>query len=256
MAGHSYLVTGGSKGVGRAVVRLLLAEGASVTTCARGEDGLVELAVEMAEHGARLRTIAADVRDPAAMADVVARTVATFGRLDGLLVSAGAGATGDVLTTTDAIWDEQLGLKVHSVLNTVRPAVAHLGVRGGRIVVVNAVTARSPEPTMAAVSAARAAVANLTRSLAEALAPQEIGVVALNLGAVITDRQRERFEAGHSAVPFEVWCEQEARRRGIWSGRLAQVDEIAPAAVFLLSPRASYATGTSLDIAGGMSGSW
>lgn len=256
LAGRSYLVTGGSKGLGEAVVRLLLDEGASVTTCARNGEELVALRADLDEVGGRLHTVEADVRDAAAMISVVDEAVATFGQLDGLVVNAGTGATGDVLGTEDDIWDEQLGLKVHSVLNTVRPAVQHLAETAGRIVVINSVTARAPDPTLAAVSAARAAVANLCQSLAGALAPQRIGVVAVNLGALITDRQRQRYQEGHFDVPFEVWCQWEAERRGILLGRLGETEEVAPSVVFLVSPRAAYATATALDVAGGMVRGW
>jgi NAD(P)-dependent dehydrogenase (short-subunit alcohol dehydrogenase family) len=252
MSGRSYLVTGGSKGVGSAVVRLLLDEGATVATCSRSDEDLAGLRSDLPALQDRLTTYVADVRDGERMAEVIEQTVALTGRLDGLVVNAGTAVIGDVLETDPATWDDQFGLKVHSVLNTVLPAVEHLSAHRGRVVVMNAVTARHPEPTLAAVSAARAALANVCQSLAVSLAPRGIGVVAVNLGAVTTERQRERYAAGRYTVPFDVWSELEARRRGVLLGRMAQPDEVAPAVAFLLSPLAGYTTGTALDVAGGM----
>jgi NAD(P)-dependent dehydrogenase (short-subunit alcohol dehydrogenase family) len=120
-----------------------------------------------------------------------------------------------VLGSPAALWDDQLRSKVHGVLNLVRPAVTWLaGSDAGRVVLINGVTARVPEPSMAAVSAARAAVLNLGRTLAVQLAPR-ICVTVVNLGAILTARQHARFEASGSTLPFEDWCTREAHRRGV-----------------------------------------
>lgn len=247
-----FFVSGGSRGVGRAVVELLLREGARVVTCARGAAGLEHLRAGVGDLAGRLMTAPADVRDAEEVGRHLTAAVDRFGRLDGVVANAGAGVSGDVLDTPPQVWDEQFAVKVHSVLNLVRPAVTSLASSdAGRIVVVNGVTGYAPEPTMAAVSAARAAVLNLSRSLAVALAPRGICVNVVNLGPIRTDRQRARYAAAGSSEPFERWCRHDALRRGVLLGRLGTPQEVAPVIALLLSPLASYLTGSSIDVAGG-----
>jgi NAD(P)-dependent dehydrogenase (short-subunit alcohol dehydrogenase family) len=251
--GRAYYVTGGSRGVGRAVVEALLAEGALVATCARNREALeAALAPHLASSRDRLLVHDADVTDAASVAVAIDDAARRFGRLDGVVANAGAGAVGGVLETDDATWQAQFDVKVLGALNTVRPAVDHLRRSdAGRVVVVNGVTAHVPEADMAAVSAARAALLNLTRTLAVELARDGVCVNAVNLGAIVTDRQRARHAAIAPDTSFEEWCAGEARRRGILLGRLGTPVDVAPVVVLLLSPLSGYVTGTSVDVAGG-----
>ncbi|WP_280437376.1 SDR family oxidoreductase [Nocardia carnea] len=256
LAGRAYYVTGGSRGIGRAIVELLLAEGASVSTCARDAAGLREMsAAQATEHRERLVTHTVDVQDAAALRRVVGLAADRFGRLDGVVANAGAGISGGVLATPETEWQNQFQVKVTSVLNLVTPALPVLEASdAGRVVVVNGVTAHAPEVNMAAVSAARAAVANLARSLAVELAPSGILVNTISLGAIATDRQRARYEASGTTEAFADWCASEATRRGVLLGRLGTPQEVAPVAALLLSPLCSYVTGSSIDVSGGSGG--
>ncbi|WP_330252785.1 SDR family oxidoreductase [Nocardia sp. NBC_00565] len=256
LAGRAYYVTGGSRGIGRAIVALLLTEGASVATCARHAAALREMTATVpSEHGTRLLTHVADVRDAAALDRAVGAAADRFGRLDGVVANAGAGVSGGVLTTPDPEWDNQFRVKVGSVLNLVTPALPALRRSdAGRVVVVNGVTAHQPEASMAAVSAARAAVANLARSLAVELAPSGVLVNTISLGAIATERQRARYAAADSGESFADWSAAEANRRGVLLGRFGSPQEVAPIAALLLSPLCSYVTGSSIDVSGGSGG--
>jgi len=254
LTGRAYFVTGISRGIGRGVAEALLAEGAYVAGCARHRSGLEQFAGALtAEQRDRVLVAAADVGDRERLAELVAAAGATFGRLDGVVANAGAGTSGGVLDTPESDWDAQVRLKVRSVLNTVVPAVPALAMSGhGRVVIMNGVTARWPDPSMAAVSAARAAVASVATSLAVELSAQGVLVNTVNLGAIATERQVARHRDSGTALTFDEWSARESARRGILLGRFGQPREVVPAVLLLLSPLSSYITGTSIDVAGGV----
>jgi NAD(P)-dependent dehydrogenase (short-subunit alcohol dehydrogenase family) len=158
------IVTGGSSGIGLATLRQLLLEGACVATCARDGE---RLATALAPFEAdRCFGVGIDVLDPQAVEKLVELTVDRFGRLDAVAALAGAGIHGHALELGPADWRREVTAKLDAVLNLVRSARRHLAASdAGRIVTVAAPTAREPDPEMAAVSAARAAVAvSLARS--------------------------------------------------------------------------------------------
>ena len=250
VADRVYLVTGGSRGIGHEVVRALLNEGASVATCARHLDELREAFSDLAPN--RLLLCEADVRSAEEMDKVVAETTTHFDRLDGLVVNAGAGVVNHVLESADQPWIEQFEVKVLGALHTIRPAIPRLAESSmGRIVIVNGVSASRPDPTMAAVSAARAALLNLAQALAGELAAVDINVNVVSLGAIATDRQRARHAVLAPDVPFDDWCSAEARRRRIALDRLGDPAEVAAAVLFLLSKGSAYMTGSNVSVDGG-----
>ena len=251
LEGSVIYVTGGSAGIGRSITDRLLEEGATVATCARGSDRLRRAYADVDPRRVQLDTC--DVTDPAALCAAVERTVDRFGRLDGVVANAGAGARGDVLEAGLEAFDQQFVVKTHPVLTLVRAAVPHLrDSPHPSVVVMNGVTAHAPEPEMAAVSAARAAVASLVALLARRLAGEGVRVNAVNVGAVVTDRQRKRHAIDAVEEAFEDWCLEEAARRGIPLGRMGLPDEVAPVVALLLSPLAAYITGSAIDVAGGL----
>jgi len=253
LAGRVFFVTGGSRGIGKAIIELLLAEGACVATCSRDTTSFRHIWGDLEnEARARLWFEPSDVLDATRMAECVRQAAEHFQRLDGVVANAGAGIPGGVLETPVSSWTDQFQVKVHSVLNLVKPAVDMLSnSNAGRVVIINGVTARVPDPTMAAVSAARAAVLNLSRSLAVVLARNSICVNVVNLGAIVTDRQWERYVNSGQKVSFDEWCRDEVQRRGILLGRLGRAEEVAPVVAFLLSPLSSYLTGGAIEVSGG-----
>ncbi|NUT54971.1 MAG: SDR family NAD(P)-dependent oxidoreductase, partial [Thermoleophilia bacterium] len=153
LAGKRGLVTGGSKGLGEAIARELVAEGARVAICSRHEDEVRATAAAVgAEHAQ-----AADVTDPDQVRDLVARSAEALGRIDFLVNNAGAAHPGTFETLTDENWAADLDVKLFSLIRCSREVLPHLrAAGGGRIVNIGAVYSRYPDPTFFATSVNRA----------------------------------------------------------------------------------------------------
>ncbi|MGW3860479.1 SDR family oxidoreductase [Streptomyces sp. NPDC005047] len=254
LADRTVLVTGGSSGVGLATVRALLAEGARVATCGRDADRLAKAVAGLGAGPDRLHTGVCDVRDTDAVRDFTERAAAHLGgRVDGLVNNAGQSRMKALDKTTADDWRDELELKFAGVLNPLGAARGHLrDSDAAAIVNVNAVLAKQPETRLITTSAARAGILNLSASLARELAPEGIRVNSVCLGLVDTGQWTRRHAAAGSGLTYEEWQTEIAADRGIALGRLGRAEEVAYAIVSLLSPRASYITGTSIDVCGGV----
>ncbi|MFZ3556339.1 MULTISPECIES: SDR family oxidoreductase [unclassified Streptomyces] len=249
LADRTYVVTGGSSGVGLATVRALLDEGANVATCGRDADRLKRIGT----HD-RLFTATCDVRDADAVRGFVAASAQAFGGpLDGLVNNAGQSRMKRLDDTTEDDWRDELELKFAGVLNPLQAARQYLKASDAASVVnVNAVLAKQPEPRLITTSAARAGILNLSKSLSQELAPEGIRVNSVCLGLVDTGQWTRRHAAADSGMSYEDWQAELAADRGVSLGRLGRAEEVAYAIVALLSPRASYITGTGIDVCGGV----
>lgn len=252
LKGHRILVTGGSSGVGLATVRTLLAEGARVATCGRRADALAE-ALDGLAGPDTLYHAPCDVTDEAAVRAFTENAAARLGGLDGLVNNAGASRMKPFAETTADDWRDELELKFFGVLNPLNAALPHLRASGNASVVnINAVLAKQPETALMTTSAARAGILNLSTSLSKELAPDGIRVNSVCLGLVDTGQWERRYAASGSPLDYPAWQAELAADRGIALGRLGNADEVAYAVTALLSPRASYITGTTIDVCGGV----
>lgn len=247
------VVTGGSSGVGLATVRLLVAEGALVATCARDGDRLDASLAATDVDVDRVLAQGCDVRDAEAVGDFVENTGRRFGRIDGLVNNAGSSRMAGLHELTAADWRDELELKFAGVLNPTLACLPSLRkAPAAGVVNVNAVLAVQPDPRLLATSAARAGVLNLSRGLAEELAIDGVRVNTVCLGLIDTGQWRRRHEAIDPTIDYDEWQAGLARDRRIPLGRLGRAEEVANAVAFLVSPRSSYVTGAVLDVSGGI----
>jgi 3-oxoacyl-[acyl-carrier protein] reductase len=252
LAGRRTLVTGGSKGLGLAIARELVAEGAHVAICARNEDEVAAAADELRTGGTTVHAQRADVTDPAQVADFVARAAEALGGVDCLVNNAGRAHPGTFATLTDEHWQADLDVKLLSLIRCSREVLPHLrAAGGGRIVNIGAVYGRYPDPAFFATSVNRAAGNAFTKTLALETAADGVLVNGVNIGFVVTPQWDNIHRRRAPDVPREQFFADLAAAE-VPLGRFGTPDEVSGIVVFLLGERAGYITGTSIDVAGGM----
>lgn len=247
------LVTGGSRGIGRATALGLAVEGVRVAVVARERAALDETAAAIqAQTDRRPVVIVADCTRPVDVADMVYVAADRLGGLDLLVNSIGAAKGGNFLEITEREWEESLALKLLGQIRCCRGVLPIMRARGGGCI-VNVIGHRGKQPDGRALPAgvANAGLLNFTLGLAQEEARYGIRVVGVSPAPVETRRLREVFETEARLLGVPV---EEARRRWLSQvplGRAASPEEIADVIVFLASERASFITGTVVHVDGG-----
>jgi 3-oxoacyl-[acyl-carrier protein] reductase len=254
LRGKVAMVSGASRGIGRAIARGLAAEGAALSLCARSAGPLEEAAKSLErEFGVRCRAYAADLASEEGAAGWVAATVRDLGGIDVVVNNAGAVHGGPFLTASNAEWMASFEAKLLGYVGVSRQAVPHLVRRGGgRIVNVIGIAGVQPFPNHMMAGMGNAALMNFTKALAEEGAPHGILVTGVSPGPVRTERWDgllvEWARAG-GVTPAEA---ERERVRGIPLRRVGEPDEVASVVVFLASRLSSYITGAVIAVDGGM----
>jgi NAD(P)-dependent dehydrogenase (short-subunit alcohol dehydrogenase family) len=252
LEGRRALVTGGSKGIGAAIARELVTEGVSVAICARNEDEVLATAEELRSDGAFVHAQRADVTDPEQVRDFVARSAEALGGIDFLVNNAGGAHPGTFETLTDQNWVSDLDVKLFSLIRCSREVLPYMrAAGGGRIVNIGAVYSRYPDPTFFATSVNREAGNSFTKTLALEVAKDKILVNGVNIGFVTTPQWDNIHQRRAPEVPRDEFFDTFAAEE-VPLGRFGTPEEVSGLVAFLLSERASYITGASIDVAGGM----
>lgn len=237
------LVSGGSRGIGRAVVLSLAEHGHDIAFCYRADEQAADvLTKEVHELGRRAVATKVDVTDREAAAEWVARTAADLGTPDAVVTSAGITRDGAFVTMTGDRWTDVMRTNLDGVYNVCQPAVfLMLKQRRGSVVALSSVSGVHGNPTQVNYSASKSGVIGFTKALAKEVGRFGIrvnsvapGLIETDMTAQMTDKAREKLRA---AVPL---------------GRFGTAEEVADLVAYLVSERAAYITGSVFEIDGGL----
>jgi len=239
------LVNGGSQGVGAAIARAAVREGAVVAVTGRRPALGEALVTELTAAGGKAMFVRADLSDAEQSKTVVGDVVAAYERIDCLVNSAGLTSRGTLLDTTPELFDQHIAINLRAPFFAMQAAVADMVSRKapGTIVSIGSNCAHGGPPHLAAYSAAKAGLAGLTRNAAHAHRFDRIRINALNIGWTATEGEDATQKAFHGAG--DDWREEAAAKLPM--GKLGQPDEIADFVVLLLSDRSGVVTGSVID---------
>lgn len=246
LANKVAVVTGASKGIGAAIAKLYAAEGASVVVnYSSSKAGAEQVVADIVCAGGKAIAVQANVAVKADIEKLFAQATQAYGKVDILVNNAGIYEFSPLEDVTEEHFHKQFNLNVLGLILTTQEAVKHFTEAGGSIVNISSLVSGTFAPATGAVySATKAAVDAVTRSLSKELGPRKIRVNAINPGMVETEGLHS---VGFAEGEFRKSIESQTPL-----GRIGQVQDIAPAAVFLASDDAAWITGEALYIAGGL----
>jgi NAD(P)-dependent dehydrogenase (short-subunit alcohol dehydrogenase family) len=246
--GRVGIVTGASKGIGKAIAQTLSAQGMKLVLVARSLDLLEELAASLPTD---CLVLAKDLQLPDAPREILAKTLERFGRLDALVNNAGATKRGNFLELTDMDWADGFSLKFFGAMRLCREAWTALQESTGAVVNIAGVGGRTASADFTIGGSVNAAIMNLTKALADRGIKDGVRVNAINPGSIATERLQARvrtFAQDHDLNESSAALEM-AQTLGV--ARFGQPEEIAQVVSFLLSANSSYMQGAILDVDGG-----
>jgi NAD(P)-dependent dehydrogenase (short-subunit alcohol dehydrogenase family) len=251
LKGKIAVVTGGSDGIGRATALRFAREGADIAVCARRQEPLDQTAAEIRKAGAQVLALSADMSRKADIERFIKAVIERFGRIDILVNNAGTSMRGKFLELEDEAWSADLELKVFGAIRCTRLAVPYMKKQGGgRIINITISSAKQPGAESYPTSVSRAAGLALTKALSKEYAASNILVNTVCIGKIKSGQHVRRYT--REGVSAEDYYRQTAK--DIPLGRVGEAEEVANVIAFLASDAASYVTGTSVNLDGGMSG--
>jgi 3-oxoacyl-[acyl-carrier protein] reductase len=245
LSGKVAVVTGASKGIGAEIAKELAAAGAKVVVnYSSSKEGADRVVAEIASREGQALAVQANLAKPAEVERLFAEAKKAFGNVDILVNNAGIYEFAPLEGITPNHFHRQFDLNVLGLLLATQEAAKQLGPEGGSVINISSVVATAAPPNTSVYSATKAAVNAVTRSLAQELGPRKVRVNSINPGMVETEGVHA---AGISESDFRKTVEAQTPL-----GRIGQVQDIAPLAVFLASSDSAWITGESFYVSGGM----
>jgi NAD(P)-dependent dehydrogenase (short-subunit alcohol dehydrogenase family) len=251
LKGKVAVVTGGTEGIGKATALTLAREGAKVAICARGQPLLDAVAAEITKAGGEVLALSADMSKAADVERFINEVVKRFGGIDILVNNAGTSKRGKFLELSDDEWAADLELKVFGAVRCSRLAIPHMKKRGGgRIINITISSAKQPGAESYPTSVSRAAGLAITKALSKEFAADNILVNTICIGKIKSGQHERRYtKDGISADDYYAKLGKDIPLK-----RAGEAQEVANVITFLASDAASYVTGTSINLDGGISG--
>jgi len=248
LAGKTAIVTGASRGIGRAIALRLARDGARVVLCARDGAALGEVRESI---GGAAEVLALDLREPDAPARLAEFAARQTGRIDIVVNNAGATRRGDFEALSDADWIDGFALKFFGAVRLTRAAWPHLKQSKGSVLFISGVGGRTPGPQFAVGGSVNAALLSLTKSLAETGVRDGVRVNTINPGTIRTQRFQARLEVLARERGIDL-AEAEAEFvRAARITRIGEAEDVAALAAFVLGPEAGMLHGAIIDLDAG-----
>ncbi len=253
LRGKVALVPAASQGLGKAVALAFAREGARLAICSRRLDAIEATAEEARRLGAEVLALAADLTRAEDIVNLVQRTVDQFGGIDILITNAGGPPAGRFDDFDDAAWQAGYELTLLSAIRLIRAALPSMRQRGGGVfITITSSSIKQPISNLILSNVFRAGVAALAKTLADELAPDNIRVNNVVPGRIATERIVQLDQANAARLGVDVETVRQSMLAQIPLRRYGEPEEFADAVVFLASERASYITGATRQVDGGM----
>ncbi|MFP5113833.1 SDR family oxidoreductase [Bacillaceae bacterium C204] len=249
------VIMGGTSGVGLKTAEMFLQEGARVAVCGRNSERKEKAYDHLLKFGTVDSIFAAtcDVTNKDDVNAFINGTATHFGGIDILVNAAGQSVMGYFFDVTDEQWEQQIQLKYFAIIYAVKAVHPYLVKNGGgRIININATLAKEPERHMIATAATRAGLLNLSKTLSQELASDNILVNSVSLGLIRTDQWERRRLKNAPDMNAEDYYSDLAKKRNIPLGRVGEAEEVASVILFLASSKASYVAGSTIETAGAL----
>ena len=245
------IVTGASRGIGRAIAARLAKDGARTILCARDADLLNRAVREIEEAGGAAAAIALDLRIPDAPARLSDFALGQFGRIDIVVNNAGATKRGEFADLSEEDWADGFALKFFGAVRLTRAAWPHLKASSGSVVHISGIGGRTPGSQFTIGGSVNAAMLSFTKAMADTGVRDGVQVNAICPGTIRTDRYQKRLEAMAAAQGIDIATAEEHFIRSERITRVGEPDDVASLVAFVVSPEGRFLQGALIDMDGG-----